>query len=230
VQSRVGYKLLAPPHDFHAEKLPIGLSPDLELAKLTDDEVKQCSMYGFIPRSPYSESGGAVGIRFLGCTPKVCFEKNSAPGAQTMPRIVPGAFGYRSVATAHRLVEDVLTVLRILKPGYAWSPGSILSFGNWFLYPVTHFRAGRPFQQMQYALSEQESCELQALWKTLSEKVLKQHRFMQIGLRRFSSAFDRFEPEDRITTCSPQPSRCLCGTTKNWLSSLQFGSSLSLAG
>jgi hypothetical protein len=194
---KVRYKLLAPLHDFYAE-LPIRLSPDLEIAKFADDEVKQCSMYGLIPRTPYGESGGAVGIRFHGHTSKVCFEENLAPAAQTKPRIDPGAFGSRSVATAHRLVEDVLAVLRLLKPGYAWSPGSILSFGNWFLYPVTQFRAGRPFQQMQYALSEQESCELEGLWKTLSERVLKQHRFMEVGLRRFSSAFDRFEPEDRI--------------------------------
>lgn len=163
--------------------------------KFADEEIQQCGEHGLIPLS--FEPRQTVGIRWYESAPKVEVVQDSVPPLN-LESIDTGAFGRRLVTSAHRLVEDVLTVLRLLKPGYVRSPGSIVSFESWILGPAIHVRPRPSFRTDGHALNEQEIGEFKALWKTLTGKVLQQSPSLEIALRRFNFAFDRFNPEDRI--------------------------------
>jgi hypothetical protein len=196
----VPYVLIAPLRGFSASKLPIELARDLVIDKFTNDEVRRCLTYDVIRpglRSfGHSAPDEALGIRWSGSAPKVVEDLAYPPEPK---RIDPGVFGGRQPVSGHRLVDDVLTVLRLLKAGPVWSPGSIVSFRKWIPHAVTQFRPGLSFRPGRYELNEREIVELQKLWQALSELLkAKQFPFLEVGLRRFNFAFDRFESEDRI--------------------------------
>jgi hypothetical protein len=48
-----------------------------------------------------------------------------------------------------------------------WSPGSILSFKNWFFHPTTQFRPSRSQTVGNYTLTEPEVSQLQRMWQLL---------------------------------------------------------------
>lgn len=194
IQEEVPYVLLAPLPAFYGPPGPITLAPGLVIDRFTEDEVKRCLTDDLIPINQWSlvTPSDVAGIRWSGSVRKNVQEL----GRESQPKPPdPGAFSCRQPGNGHRLVDDVLTLLRLFKAGSVWSPGSIVSFKSWIPYTAPRFRPGPKVGG--YALDEKDITGLQGLWNSLTGLV-KQFPFLEVGLRRFNIAFDRFEPEDRI--------------------------------
>ena len=118
----IPYVIVAPLPRFSGSTLPIELDAGLAVDSLSDDEMKRCLKMGIvqpmIPEFPLIGPEYAVGIRFETSARKVAYGDVDRP-KQPPPEL--GKFGRHSVSSAAGIVDDVLSVLRLLKAGNLWS-------------------------------------------------------------------------------------------------------------
>jgi Apea-like HEPN len=191
----VRHVTIAPLPNFKAS-LPVSLSENISIDRLTDIEVSDCARTGILRPQfeayPVIESDQAIGIRSIVSIPRVVGEFN--------PTVAAGTFGYRTSLDLESIPGDAIIALRLFKKGTIRCCGSIATQDGLLSGKVIHSRpgSGRPSDRCQYELNESEVAGLQVLWRTLSSGVLEKKAFVSASLRRFDMASDRERMEDRI--------------------------------
>ena len=192
---------IAPLPGLRVEKVPIELMKDLVIDRLDDDEVRLCIRAGLIrPPAPgftFVDPQGGMGIRWITAHTKYQSDEDMKP----TPQIDLGSFGQRPSIGVGYLMEDVVTIWRLLKSGAITYPG----YATWIESRMRQgygcaARPETPSRPGGYNLSEAEAASLKELWQVLSGGLLKdkKFRFIATALRRFMFSFDRSLPDDRL--------------------------------
>lgn len=202
-QSSLFQVSVAPLLGLTISRLPISLAENLGIDRLSDEEVRRCIRGGlYTPRfaqNPLIDVEGGLGVRWTTAHTK------RQPNEDPQPYVASdevGSFGQRPSIHGKLLVDDVLTVLRLVKSCRAWCPGVVSWTRDWDnLGTFIGMRALRiPPYAVPCSLDDSESDRFETLWRKLSSGLLKQKRvrFIEAALRRFLFSFDRFQPEDRL--------------------------------
>jgi hypothetical protein len=177
-----------------ADSIPIALGPDLEIDRMTDEEIARCLRLGMLPGAPFDHprmrtNPPAFAIRLRYEEP-LCIGDLSPEDTQT-------AFTNHT-ARRNRLVA-VLAALRVFKAGRVSIPG-ILNLGkDWItkdFFGFTFENPGFMPWSNQYGLAASETAEFQAFWK--KAEAVTSHGPLANAVRRFSYANERERPDDAL--------------------------------
>ena len=179
------------------------LDQGLVLDHLTDDEIDTCVVVGLLHApSPYPmlDPGFGVGFRYTREEPsRVGRAGRSHDGDEE------GSFGRRPLSSESRLVDDVLSALRlhsrtVLVSGKRDRAGCMVlrARRNFLSRPVTpSFGASGPLPHSSRTSRPGPARQLVALTGGSSRQV-KGSRSINVALRRFSFSFDRERLDDRL--------------------------------
>jgi hypothetical protein len=166
-----------------ADKLPMLLSPEVTIDRLSEDEAPSCFQCGLIPvHEGRGSTTGVLAIRVRLDLPKV-----------KEPDVVP------PFPEARVFIDDVLTALRLLKAGRVAAAGHVTT-SNGLSGSASSCTRDDPVVEwgQGYQLGAGDAAELTRLYSQLSSKAAKSDRAIQVALRRFGYAQIRTRPEDRI--------------------------------
>lgn len=194
---RIALKMVAPIPYLVIQDFPLRLNNELELDRLTEDEVTRCAQVGVLrpnsPRFPLIAADVAVGVHRTMFFPKL-IRTGDEPG-ETARTMDEGSFGRRSSLRADLAVDDVLSAMRLFKhtgvrtAGYAaWADAMWLSAGT-SCQVLRQWPYGG-----KYELSRDEVPQFLELWHLLEVGATR----FAFSIHRFNLAFDRGLLADRI--------------------------------
>ena len=183
-----------------APDLPLRLGKDLVIDRLTGDEVTRCRQAGlFRPmlaqwHSSVIDDEQAVGFRWTTSLEKRVLRGDEPP--QPPESADEGRFCDRPLPRLDLTLDDVLSALRLLKPGVVSAAGAASwADSPWVRGTSFHLRGdSRHFGE--YELSKEEARDLQQLWGLLEK--LEKGSPLSFSIHRFNQAFERGLRVDRI--------------------------------
>ena len=196
--STFNWTLLAPISSLAEATLPISLSDSVFLDRFSEGEVTKLVQVGLLrsqsPSFPLIFGNEAVGLRIHIPTPKVVgkIERNLESK--------PGQFGQIGILRGPPLLDEVLTVLRLVDAGTVRSPGSVSYVAGLFSGSGLHF-TNRPFRGSAfdtYKPSEKHKKEITRVWSDLTEGVLEKNLQIKASLHRYNLALERFDSQDKL--------------------------------
>jgi len=192
--------LIIPLPGLTAPQFPVLLEEGLEFDLLTDEEVEAGLDCGLLrppfPPLTFLEAIDCVGVRISISSPTV----RTHPGDPEPRPARPHRFGVRSVSHFGELVEEVLFVLRLARPGLLANLGGVLITDDHMGSARTWTaRATRPHGWQSYVLDEATVATVSALWRDLKATPPGGKRALPaICMRRFNAASDRVSLEDAV--------------------------------
>ena len=193
-RTEVTFTVVAPLFGLRAAAVPLPLTPDAETDRLTDSEIAFCLSMNLLP--PLGTHHGIALVRG--------FEHGVRTRFSLPKRVGSGDFpddGKQASAAMQRVadfVEQVLQALRTFKPGRISVPGVLRYTNQW---PLDGFRGashptlGPGTWSNEYLMSDEECRGFGAFWPVF---VRAAARNAATAFRRFSYAFDRSRPDDRL--------------------------------
>jgi len=190
------HTVIAPIPYLHVPEYPLRLNEQLEIDRLTDDEVTRCIEVGVLrsvsTRFPLLFHDIAVGARKTVYLPKLIggIAPSSDDGTDE-----DGFFGRRSIFGDHLVVGDVLSALRLFKSTRIRAAGS----ASWVDCSrsgsaTTYRELGRWPYGEHFDLHEADLLEFLDLWQQLEKGSPNVH----FSIHRFNLAFDRGLTVDKI--------------------------------
>ena len=200
--------VLIPLPGLKCSQFPFDLEEGLQIDELKDDEIDACAKTGVLQPFPGRFPGmnmftaeECVGVRI----------RLTSPAAITLPGAKPSnldpndkllnsthRFGDRSPGRVAELVEDVLFVLRLARPDFVSTRGSVhvsdTVMGNSYMSGT---RAIRHSFNTNYIIDGETGQRLRELWATL-RRSSRDPSLPTICSRRFNAAMDRASVEDTI--------------------------------
>ncbi len=192
-QTSISYVVLAPLLGLKLGSAPIPLGHDIEIDKMSDDEIVRCLTLGLLsepfgPRPMVDvKSPAAVRLRF---------RMNKRVGLEPL-RSVEEAFRDQSGAVQRAMT--VLHALRIFKDGRVSIPALLRFSVDWPLQNTTYWEYSNPGPRPwsnDYALSPEETRAFLEFWQRFEEVTEK--GALANAVRRFSYASDRDRYDDSL--------------------------------
>lgn len=187
---------LAPLLGLNADAAPISLAADLEIDRMTDEEICCCLRLGMLSdqvplTSRMRQITSAFAVRTHSTETLVIGEES-----QTADYVKE--FIAQDEAARNR-IASVLNALRVFKKGRVSTPGVILREFGWLVEGATRFtfanRGITPWAN-RYELTTAEIPELQALWTRIQSVAAT--GAIGNAVRRFSYASERQRPDDAL--------------------------------
>jgi hypothetical protein len=194
-EDQIEWLVLAPLRRLSNVPLPLELAPGVSIVQFNEYEVEQLAHSGTFA-SHFDHFGisqaEAVGLR-ISMQAKKCVGDFNVP-----PEATRDTFGHVHIGRQHALLDEVLSVLRLVDCGTVGSPGFI-GFSP-VLRTVTMFvqRPSRGFWTERYQPSASQLAEIRDLWTALSSGVTDRCRPLEASLHRFHLALDRFNHTDML--------------------------------
>jgi hypothetical protein len=186
------FVILAPLVGLKLGSAPIQLGPDIEIDKMTDDEIVRCLSLGILP-DPFG-SRPMVNIQSPAAV-RVRFQLKKEVGREP-PRPLEEAVRVERLAIQRAMM--VLYALRIFKEGRVSIPALLRFSPDWPVQGSTgleHSNPGpRPWSN-DYTISPRET-EFSEFWRRFEEVTAK--GALANAVRRFSYASDRDRDDDRL--------------------------------
>jgi hypothetical protein len=192
-QTSISFVVLAPLEGLRLGSAPIPLGPDVEIDKMTDEEIVRCLALGLLsgpfgPRPMIDiKSHAAVRVRFR-------MEKKV--GLEPPPSLEEA---FRVQRAAFQRAMTVLHALRIFKDGRVSVPALLRFSPDWPVQDSTYWEYSNPGPRPwanDYALSSGETHEFSELWRHFEEVTAK--GVLANAVRRFSYASDRARDDDSL--------------------------------
>ncbi|MCH7837643.1 MAG: hypothetical protein IIC26_03955, partial [Chloroflexi bacterium] len=196
--------VLIPLPGIKSKLLPVEIEEGIQIDNFSDDEINACAGTGILqplfPAMTILTEDECVGIRITFTSPAV----RVAPGSQrdTVASeeavVAPHEFGERSVLRFHDLAEDVLFVMRLVRPEWITSRGAVHlresplgASRSWIT------RRTRQIIRTIYVIDEATASDSGDVWRAL-RSTPQARSLPRICLRRFNDAIDQGSFEDAI--------------------------------
>lgn len=194
-RSEFSFILLVPLFGVTAESLPIALEPDVEIDRMTDQEIARCLIGGMLPAPHDRPSSSHMATVRSDIAVRVRYDLPRRVGE--CGEVTPNPI----VSGARDLAINVLYTLRVFKEGRISIPG-MLNVNLPMEWPLPHATQCTPANPglsqwvNKYSLSQDEVKGFQLFWthfrRAMSTAVLAN------AVRRFSYASERDRPDDRL--------------------------------
>lgn len=178
---------------FSADVFPVELDDEMKIDILTDEENIECLEHGVIVAqlSGTFSKGPMFAVRIKYQYAKVIGEQNNEAASKESSR-------ERSI---EERLFDVIHALRVFKSGDC-SYSAILRYSpSWLIKGISYWQPlgiMAPAWFTKYSLSKTETEDFRRFWNAFQSENLKNRKFLDIALRRFSYANERSRSEDKI--------------------------------
>jgi hypothetical protein len=189
------FLIVAPLPEVELTDGPIALSAELEIDRLTDEEVRAGLYQRVVPMMGSGDTAhvlSRVGMRIREEFPILIGEARDDDTRLTEAQDAWGRWA--------KSIEDVLHLLRLHKAGTVTTPGAVAfatpDQGGYQGVPVA---ASSPISFVRgYDLAGSDEPALRALWDEINTPAVRKQKQLQIALRRFGFAGERIRSEDRM--------------------------------
>lgn len=195
----ISFQALAPLHGFKADGSVVPLEEGLRIEKMTIEETARCIGAGLIHIGP-SEDMIFNPPQFA---IKMQYEEPKVVGGDLRTEVSEEAV--RKWQQEEQEIEDrmaqVLRALRLFKAGICSYSGVVHSPDNWLIsYSSLRGRIhSLPSPWIGgYVVKESENESLRSFWKDLQTREVRDRKFLDMAIQRFSYANERYRPEDQI--------------------------------
>lgn len=191
------HERITPLYGFHSNEETIRLNDEIEIVKLSDDKIIDFLNKGFqigynlgINSGDFCSNTSTNAIKINFRLKKIIGESKERKKAidQDIPHL-------------NRNTElEVINSLRVFKKGPVYSLCSIGHTDEYFSegYSFNHGQKLNIFDNKKYALNTNESKDFITFYNKVTKSEVKDKRFMQVAIDRFSRAIGRESPEDQI--------------------------------
>lgn len=212
-EETIEYVVVAPLLGVAVEERLMELDLQVSISVLSDEQLVRCLEAGIfrevglkLPPLNYRvvnrDELPSAGIRITIPFKRGIFETETSPDGTPRPVGFPAE--RESVFSFSLSVDQVLTALRLHKPGYVSVPGLVWWSENYFAgngagwetreYEPWHSR----YQPPTYTLPKNAAGELARVYKALLASPVQQRSALQLALRRLNLAVDRSRDDDRL--------------------------------
>jgi hypothetical protein len=193
IEPTVTVTLMMPLGGFESDR-SLKLDSGVEIALLPDEEITRCLTLGiFSPMSttfPIAHRLPKYAIFVREAAPKEVGDRASTPPKQYLER------RERMVETMDRVIH----ALRLFKRGRFVPVGRVQFDDNAFMGGGGAYERLTPMSWVfgDYNLSEEDVTEFEQFWRSMSAHGVRQTKYLDIAIRRFSYKDERRLPEDQI--------------------------------